>query len=258
MAGAKIHVIEKATGNNIGPPESSPPPPKIIVAVFGYGIAGCRGTLGRSRARNSEAGRAASLETSTRRGELPGRVRALGPEDELPATATHERFETPRAERLRNEPARQAEQSPGPSALNLPVGQTLQGPHPVPSLYEPAAHSTHTPPSGPLKPALQVQLVWRKLAERERVVVCGGQAAQNCSTANLDTVTTGLSVSASGRNVNSRSGASGPKDNDCSRGLTTQEQGLPCAKADGEARRKPSWSAAKAPPSAQSVTRDPA
>ena len=41
----------------------------------------------------------------------------------------------------------------------FPAGQSMQGSAPTTSLYFPAEHKVHMPPSGPQKPMLQTQLV---------------------------------------------------------------------------------------------------
>ena len=65
-------------------------------------------------------------------------------------------------------------------AKYFPVAQSVQVPLPVPILYFPAAHAEHTPPSGPVDPALHVQAVTTVLALGELEVL--GHTTQSDST----------------------------------------------------------------------------
>jgi hypothetical protein len=58
----------------------------------------------------------------------------------------------------------------------VPVRQSVHAALPVAILYFPAAHGAHTPPSGPVDPALQVQAAGAKLAIGE--LEFGGHATQ--------------------------------------------------------------------------------
>jgi hypothetical protein len=57
----------------------------------------------------------------------------------------------------------------------LPVPQSVHTADPVDALYFPATQSAHVPPSGPVEPALQVQLVKAGLPSGE-LVSADGQA----------------------------------------------------------------------------------
>ena len=49
----------------------------------------------------------------------------------------------------------------------VPATQSVQAADPIDVLYFPATHSAHGPPSGPVDPALQVQLVKAELRAGE-------------------------------------------------------------------------------------------
>ena len=62
------------------------------------------------------------------------------------------------------------------SALYLPCGHREQGADPLTSLYLPLAHGSHAPPSGPVYPIRQVQLVIAGLPAIDKV--SAGHCAQ--------------------------------------------------------------------------------
>jgi hypothetical protein len=74
-------------------------------------------------------------------------------------------------------PAAHAEQLVAPTAVEyVPASQFEQVAFPVNVLYFPATHAVHGPPSGPVHPKVQVQLLITVLPAGERVPV--GQEAQ--------------------------------------------------------------------------------
>lgn len=60
------------------------------------------------------------------------------------------------------------------AVLYFPGEHSIQAADPLTSLKLPAAHASHSPPSGPLKPLLQMQLVINALPFDE--CVCAGQS----------------------------------------------------------------------------------
>ena len=67
-----------------------------------------------------------------------------------------------------SECAGQTSQMPVPTALlNFPLSHAVQLPFAATVLYFPATHASHGPPSGPEKPALQVQFAKDELLKGE-------------------------------------------------------------------------------------------
>ena len=62
------------------------------------------------------------------------------------------------------------------AVLYLPCEHSEHGAEPLTSLYEPALHSVHTQPLGPVKPLLQVQFKIALLPWPEKE--CGGHSVQ--------------------------------------------------------------------------------
>ena len=54
-----------------------------------------------------------------------------------------------------------------PGGESDPVGHVTHPPSPLPSLYLPAAHASHAPPSGPVKPAMHLHSVTLALPSPE-------------------------------------------------------------------------------------------